>query len=661
MTFFFKFNKTHLLLLAVALVSLGIRVFLLDKRWINPDEGAHLMDAALLLGGKIPIVDFGSRQPFYVYMIALFLKLFGTGYVSGRLLPLTCSMLTGVMVFYIGRVLFDEYVGVLSCALYWMLPLELINSTVVKTEPLVTLLTCVSFYGLIRFWKSGQAAWLIGAGVFASLGYYVRQSSLTGILCAFLVIAVIHRLRIREMIKSLGVYAAGYLAVVLAVMVYYLRFMPFEEMLTNYQISPLGTVLKTINRIVDLNVPVTGAKDAVFQLSGDYTLYYTYIYNVFRLHSFLFVGMLFSVMAFGISLLFASKEKVNREELLSRAFLYFWVLSLFAGYTAYFASRGFYIDYFREFLPPLVLIFSAWVFKSLPGSVVDKERITQRLILFGLPLLGVIFFLQDSYPIFYGTGFYASITIALVSLFTFIRTFESTTRRIYFAISLIAIIAFILFPQQTVFSDYLTGPIPSLGMIGVIYGVTWIFLKGRIRPLSGDYLRFVTLSIAAAALVVSVCRSALLLGVSYDTPWSPGSLKAIVTYLQNNTRPGDEIMSGAVIWEFQALRRPFHMISHPLIFEFPVSHAKQNEVRTAVAANPPKIIILDGVTEKTYFRQIPSISDLLHREYRLVLTEGTKQNPIRVFRLIERPIQPHGSQIGTTDTSSRMHYAGLEL
>ncbi len=481
------------------------------------------------------------------------------------------------------------------------------------------------------------------------------------------------------MVKSFGFYAVGYLAIVLVVMVYYIRFMPLEEVLTSYQISPLGTVLKTANKIIDFNVMGTGEKDTVSQSTGDYTLYYKYIHDVFKLHSFLFVGMLFSVVAFGLSLLVNRKEKVPREDLLSRLFLYFWVLSLFAGYAVYFASRGFFIDYFREFLPPLVLIFSAWLFQSLPGAIADKERFTQRLILAGLPLLAVLFILQENYPVFYGTGFYASIAIALVALFTFIRTFETSTRRIYFAISLVAIIAFILFPRQTVLKVYLSGPMPSLGMIGVIYGVTWVFLKERIRPLSGDYLRFVTLSIAAAALVVSISRSALLLGVAYDTPWSPESLKTIVTYLQNNTRPGDEIMSGAVIWEFQALRRPFHMISHPLVFEFPVWPEKQDEIRLAVAANPPKIIILDGFTEKTYFRQIPSIPDLLHREYQLVLTEGTKKNPVRVYRLNEDLIQPHGHPIGSifnnlndspipsrrerwargTNSASRMDYASL--
>jgi len=104
------------------------------------------MDAVLALDGMIPEVDYSSRQPLYTYALAGTFKLFGINYVSGRILPLTCSMLVGFLIFLIARLLFDEKVALLSAAIYWMLPLELMNSVIVKTEPLVTLLICLSLY-----------------------------------------------------------------------------------------------------------------------------------------------------------------------------------------------------------------------------------------------------------------------------------------------------------------------------------------------------------------------------------------------------------------------------------------------------------------------------------------------------------------------------------
>jgi hypothetical protein len=38
------------------------------------------MDGRLALDGLVPKVDYGSRQPFYVSVIAIVLKLFGISY-----------------------------------------------------------------------------------------------------------------------------------------------------------------------------------------------------------------------------------------------------------------------------------------------------------------------------------------------------------------------------------------------------------------------------------------------------------------------------------------------------------------------------------------------------------------------------------------------------
>ena len=76
--------------------------------------------------------------------------------------------------------------------------------------------------------------------------------------------------------------------------------------------------------------------------------------------------------------------------------------------------------------------------------------------------------------------------------------------------------------------------------------------------------RFVCLSTVLAALVVSVSFSATQLGLRYDSIWSPQSVEKIASDLKAQTGVADEVMSGGVIWELQASRRPFQMISHPM-------------------------------------------------------------------------------------------------
>jgi hypothetical protein len=96
-------------------------------------------------------------------------------------------------------------------------------------------------------------------------------------------------------------------------------------------------------------------------------------------------------------------------------------------------------------------------------------------------------------------------------------------------------------------------------------------------------------------------------------------------------------MSGGVIWELQAGRRPFQMISHPLAMEHGISKEQKAAIELALATRPPKAIILDGFTEKTYIQQVPRLRELLHR-YRLVTATGPPGLPVRLYQLNDEPV-----------------------
>ena len=99
-----------------------------------------------------------------------------------------------------------------------------------------------------------------------------------------------------------------------------------------------------------------------------------------------------------------------------------------------------------------------------------------------------------------------------------------------------------------------------------------------------------------------------------------------------NTRKTDTVMSGAVIWELQALRKPFLGISHPLIFEHQIPEKYRERLKDASKVELPAIIILDGYTEKTYFRQVPWLQYHLSSEYNMVFTTDQARYPIQVYQ-----------------------------
>ena len=121
----------------LCLIFLIIGLFMVNYRWINPDEGAHLADAKLLLEGKIPLVDYSSRQPFYVFLLAIFLKIFGMNCFAGRLLPIISSVGVSFLIYLIAKKLFNKEVGLASQIIYLFLPFTILFMPVAKMHNIV--------------------------------------------------------------------------------------------------------------------------------------------------------------------------------------------------------------------------------------------------------------------------------------------------------------------------------------------------------------------------------------------------------------------------------------------------------------------------------------------------------------------------------------------
>jgi hypothetical protein len=55
--------------------------------------------------------------------------------------------------------------------------------------------------------------------------------------------------------------------------------------------------------------------------------------------------------------------------------------------------QPFYIDYFREFLAPLVIIFATWLVQAVPA--LNRDEILERIVLRGLCVSAIAFFAES--------------------------------------------------------------------------------------------------------------------------------------------------------------------------------------------------------------------------------------------------------------------------
>ena len=118
---------------------------------------------------------------------------------------------------------------------------------------------------------------------------------------------------------------------------------------------------------------------------------------------------------------------------------------------------------------------------------------------------------------------------------------------------------------------------------------------------------------------------------SYDCDWPPETVAAVARTVAAHSSPQDEVLSGAVIWEFTARRQPFLRISHPLGFMEGMSEAERRRITEALAAQPPQVIVMDQYTQWTYGKRLPGLELLVARSYRLVGEFTEARWPVRVY------------------------------
>jgi hypothetical protein len=90
-----------------------------------------------------------------------------------------------------------------------------------------------------------------------------------------------------------------------------------------------------------------------------------------------------------------------------------------------------------------------------------------------------------------------------------------------------------------------------------------------------------------------------------------------------------------VIWELEAGRRPFANVSHPLGFGADATPDFTDRLSRDLVNEPPRFVVLDGNTEKTYGLLLRNLPETLSARYQQVLDLPGLHYPVRVYRLRE--------------------------
>lgn len=386
-------QRPALLMLLTLAAAAAVRLVLMNVRWINPDEGAHLLDGRLIWQGLQPVIDYGSRQPLYAYLLALCIKLGGATLNAGRLLPLLASLGSGWLIYRIATRLYDAQRGWLAAAVYLVLPYVLIWSTVVKTEMPAVFLCLLSAWFLLRALSEADLwSFYLLSGITAALAVYVRQSTLYLPLAALLYLLFATGPGFQGRWRALGLFAAGYLGTCLLAALCYWGPLSARELLFS-QINPLNLVWNRLAHTLGI-LPV---QQRVVDSEGFRILDQDPAYTLAAWRD----SILFSLFIITAALGSLRRQKGATGPRTAgaanpfRRFIGLWLVILLLAYLFQSASRGFYTQYFLEALPALLLLGAGALPALRPGGWIG--RFAGYGLLYGL--LFVLFRLAWQLPL----------------------------------------------------------------------------------------------------------------------------------------------------------------------------------------------------------------------------------------------------------------------
>ncbi len=186
-------TKTTLILIGILLLSLSIRLPALFTRHIENDEvilqvlaekvaqnptDYSLQGTAVL--DQLPKIVYDKplfhHPPLFTYGLALFKNLLGVKFQV--LFPILASILTVLIIFAIGKELYDENVGLIAAFIFSICPIVLHASTKIWIDAVLTLFCALSVYLAILAVKREKTFWYILAGISFGLAVLSKISAL---------------------------------------------------------------------------------------------------------------------------------------------------------------------------------------------------------------------------------------------------------------------------------------------------------------------------------------------------------------------------------------------------------------------------------------------------------------------------------------------------
>ncbi len=151
---------------------------------------------------QIPDFGYFSKPPLIAWIIGLTTSVCGDGEACVRLASPFFHGLTALVLFKLGRTLFDEATGFWAAAVYATLPAVSLSSGLISTDVPLLLLWSISLYATYKWVATDQSRWAVMAGISIGFGLLAKYAMLYFIGCLVIYLAVSPQHRVRLISRS---------------------------------------------------------------------------------------------------------------------------------------------------------------------------------------------------------------------------------------------------------------------------------------------------------------------------------------------------------------------------------------------------------------------------------------------------------------------------
>lgn len=211
---------------------ISLKIFLIINSNLGFNEATYKYGADGILEGKLPYKDFfDHKPPLIYYSLAFFFKIFGSSVQNMHILALIFDLALLILIFFIGKKLFNTEAALYSSALYSLL----INFIYYDTEIPMAIFGLLGVF-LYLYSLEKNKFLLLFSGIFLALSVWFKQPGILFFIAVLVhIIFLIYKkeMKLKDSIKKLYLIIAGALIVSLPLLSFFIYSVGFKTFFYN--------------------------------------------------------------------------------------------------------------------------------------------------------------------------------------------------------------------------------------------------------------------------------------------------------------------------------------------------------------------------------------------------------------------------------------------